>query len=229
MDYLSEKLLELIKNKVDLTGVNTIKLSLSEIADTWNRNVIHRYTRPDTTTSVPSVTTVEQIYNSNFIGDINMALKKLADEKLIGEYTPLNEFRFYASLHPINLVVLKGFNKHQKEKSEKLFDYKECCFWHQGKTYKPNEPERIELIRMLWLKKRKEDKKGKPIREGERLAKNYLAVKIGMIQSLKEFENKIIKRRFKEMRKGLNRIFRDKKFPLRIASDPEGILLIVIE
>lgn len=120
MDYLSEKLLELIKNKRELTNKNAIKLSLNEIADIWNRNVIYRYTQPNQVLLSHTLETVEEINNTQFIEDINTALKKLANKKLIGEYMLLDESKIYKPSDYVCLAVLEGFHKYQEEKDKKL-------------------------------------------------------------------------------------------------------------
>jgi hypothetical protein len=112
-----------------------------------------------------------------------------------------------------------------KEK-EFEFNYSKCQFFYKGEVYRPRNETKREFIKKLWEKHHKQNNKKQIITQGERLPESYFAIKINMIREVREFENKRTKRRFKETKKELNRIFRDKKFPIKIDSNKEGLLLI---
>lgn len=116
MDTLSDKLLNLIKDKQILSNNNSIQLSIGEIADIWKRNVIRRYLRKNLVLITSSEDLIEEIYNPVFIKDINMTLEHLFDNKIIDKYQALDEFKIYKPTDIIYLILLKDFSENQEGK-----------------------------------------------------------------------------------------------------------------
>lgn len=127
-------------------------------------------------------------------------------------------------------IFKKGLTKELYESSGKIdeghFNHKNCSLIFNSETYKSRGGVRKALIKNLWMKHQKQNNKGKIIQKGERLPESFFAVEIGMIREVEEFKSQRIKNKFKRIKKELNRIFSNKKFPIRIDSTAEGILLI---
>lgn len=148
-------------------------------------------------------------------------------------YKDLNELKgIIKEQNNILARIKEEFDRNEGDKifEEKgfHFDVKNCCFLNRNKYYKPSDKTRKELIQKLWTFHQRQNDKGKIKKEGERFPESYFAIQINMIREVKEFENKNTRKRFKEMIKGLNRIFKDKEFPIKINSEKKGLLLILI-
>ncbi|GMX58689.1 MAG: hypothetical protein MCSN_3430 [Candidatus Microsyncoccus archaeolyticus] len=84
-----------------------------------------------------------------------------------------------------------------------------------GKIYKPFKKIYKDFINELKKKHQKENNNGTVLNKGERMPEKLLSNKLGI--SIKSI---------REIKKGVNRSFRDKEFPLRIDTTEEGLLLI---
>lgn len=97
MDYI-ESLLKLIKSKKDLSGDNAISLSVGEIADAWNRDVVREDIRLAGMLASGELVPRggSKFIDRYFLKDVISAIKKIQDEKLIlFEYTVENCSTFY--------------------------------------------------------------------------------------------------------------------------------------
>jgi len=94
------------------------------------------------------------------------------------------------------------------------------------KFYKIRSKIRLELCRKLWQERQViKVETGKVLRKGQSFPKESLAVQIGLISFPREFSLSI-KGQLKSEISELNRIFKNKKFPLRIKT-ANGVQLFV--
>ncbi|MEK7663878.1 MAG: hypothetical protein AAB340_00285 [Patescibacteria group bacterium] len=122
--------------------------------------------------------------------------------------------------------IIDSIESQKDTRNEVIFDYNNVSFSFSGEFYKPTEEVRKKLLRELWKNRQIKNKKGEIVKDGERKRESEIAVLSGFIKSEQEFNFPENKNNFKETIKQLNRIFKDKKFPLTINSNKEGILMI---
>jgi len=126
----------------------------------------------------------------------------------------------------INLSSTQSLSREQVFHKKRLnFDYKTSILSLDGCTfYKPRNPEIKNLLRILWINKQDESKKGKIIKKGKRLEKMSLAIRAELIKERIEFKRK--RRRFNYLIKGFRKMFNSQGFPLKINRTSKGLLLI---
>jgi len=143
MNYL-EALSELIMNKSEVSGKYTINISLREVADVWQRNVIKSRQELRTDTASTLYRTVEEISDDNFVADVINALSALKKQGVISLISSidLNTLKL-DNLISVRVKKEKGFspelkniNKDIKNKNKKYWiDYTTNRFVLLNETY----------------------------------------------------------------------------------------------
>lgn len=96
------------------------------------------------------------------------------------------------------------------------FDTQNRTFILGSRTYKIQSAPRFALVKKLWEEREEMDVKTKKVlRKGKMFPKDALAVQAGIIGSSREF-NKTVNMELKTEITELNRIFRQKNFPIKI-------------
>lgn len=120
-----------------------------------------------------------------------------------------------AELRKLRKLVKKLLIPRDNKDFPKWFDHRNNSINFYGKIYKPRMASHAKFIFQLVIRHQRDNKNGVVLDKGEKISEKILSDKIG--SSIKNL---------KGMRKEVNRVFRDKGFPLRIDSATDGIILI---
>jgi len=104
-------------------------------------------------------------------------------------------------------------SSNQKTEKEPAYDSMNGVLSLSDSVYKATSKLRRDMLNFLW-RKRRVLKGDQEITKGELFPKEAMAVQVGLIQENKDFLN--VKERIDQEVSQLNKIFRDKEFPLKI-------------
>jgi len=111
--------------------------------------------------------------------------------------------------------VSKELRKKGEENPIKWFHLKNCCINFYGKSYKPRSKNQENFTMRLVANHQTRKNSRTILKPGRRISIKELSVLL-----------KLSEKEIKQLKKQLNRAFRNKGFPLKIDSNDDGILLI---
>jgi len=111
--------------------------------------------------------------------------------------------------------IKKGKSNEEESRSTDWFNYKKCSVTFRGETYKPRKEEQAKFIKELIIRHQTKNNSGVILKRGETIPINNLSAVL-----------KLSEARIKKLKKQINRTFGERKFPLEIELNVDGILLI---